>query len=212
MKKIFAIVLVVVMMMSMGSTAFAAEIDYVGDETKNYSDSVSVDVYAKYSADTSGVGVISVDIEHEAMRFVYVADASAGKWDPDTHTYDAQDTVTAGWVAVDGETDAGHILTVTNHSNVPVWIDVADKVDTTNYAGITMDFQNYDNDTASTWAIAELDAGVVNKYDEADNVQILASLGGTIANTETEYVDVADIIVTIYSDDPAGSTTNPANP
>ncbi len=211
MKKIFAIVLVVVMMMSMGSTAFA--VDYIEGETKDYSDSTSIDVYAKYSADTKGVGVISVDIKYEEMRFIFVADGSAGKWNPDTHTYDSTNPVLTKWVAEGGETDGGHVITVINHSNVPVWVNVASAVDTDNYATITgMSFQNYDTATPATWKVEKLEAGQ-NAADnpkavaEADNVRILANLEGTLDPSVDTYEDVADIIITIYGDDPENNET-----
>ena len=207
MKKIFAIALALMLVMSMGTTAFAADLDYVGDETKIYSDSANIDVWAKYSADTSGVSVISVDIEHEAMKFVYVNDNSKGTWNPDDHTFTG-DTVSKGWVAVGGNNEDGNLIKVTNHSNVIVWIDVAGEA----VNPITMKFTNAAD--SSNWAVTTLDAGVENKYDDADYVEILAMLEGDItADTLTGtaddngFVDAGDITVTIYGDDPAATTT-----
>lgn len=56
--------------------------------------------------------VISVDVSWDAMEFTYTP-ASAGTWDPSTHTY-TDGTAEGSW---DSEKNA---ITVTNHSNVDV--------------------------------------------------------------------------------------------
>lgn len=212
MKRIFAIALAITILMSLSTTAFATQVDlgYVGEETKIYTDSSNIDVFAKYSATSDGVGVISVDIEYEAMKFVYVNDTSKGVWNPDKHEFENDTTLQRGWVAVGGTDKSGNQITVTNHSNVIVWVDVASELDIT---GVTMKFTNKED--KSDWKVTDLESALDKAYEKADSVAIMSILDGdinenTLSGTADKngFFNVGDLTVTIYGDDPA-ATTNP---
>lgn len=103
MKKLFAVLLAVVMMATMSVSAFAAE-------TNKGEGSYDVSVSGTY-VPANVADVISVDISWGAMNFTYTA-PSLGTWNPDSHTYTGG--TEGGW-----STDKPSI-TVTNHSNAAV--------------------------------------------------------------------------------------------
>lgn len=113
MKKIFAILLAALMLMSLSVTAFAAEVpaDKVnGDKSK--------DVTANYEAVDASDPVYKVDIEWGSMEFTYTA-ASEGTWNPETHKY--EDASAAAWTYATGANE----VKVTNHSNADVTVEIA---------------------------------------------------------------------------------------
>ena len=112
MKKIFAVLLAALMLMSLSVTAFAAELP--ADATD---DAKSKDVTAKYVGATSGGVVYKVDIEWGSMEFTYTA-ASNGNWDPESHTYTG--ATEAKWTYTEGANE----VKVTNHSNADVTVDI----------------------------------------------------------------------------------------
>lgn len=119
MKKIFAVALALMLVMSMGTSAFAAE--YVGEAALDAADSsTSFDINGKIVDDNTDVSVIAVDVSYGAMRFVFSKDASGELWNPSTHKYDAGATNAEGgsWFAENGS----NYVTITNHSNVAVGV------------------------------------------------------------------------------------------
>lgn len=108
MKKILSLVLALALVMSLGVTAFAAEIN--GDNSK--------DVTANYQAGETSQKVYLVDIVWGSLEFTYT-DASEGTWDPETHTYTG--TKAAEWSCAEG----ANKVEVTNHSNAEVTVEIA---------------------------------------------------------------------------------------
>ena len=108
MKKILSLVLALALVMSLGVTAFAAEIN--GDNSK--------DVTANYQAGETSQKVYLVDIIWGSMEFTYT-DASEGTWDPETHTYTG--TAEAAWSCTEG----ANKVEVTNHSNAEVTVELS---------------------------------------------------------------------------------------
>ena len=103
MKKLTALLLAVMLVMTMSTTAFAATITTAGGYN-------SADVTGTYVTGSAGSTVYSVDIVWGSMAFTYTG-ASEGTWNPATHTY--YDATEAGWSCEDG----ANKITVTNHSN-----------------------------------------------------------------------------------------------
>ena len=104
MKKIVAIMLALVLVMSMSITAFAAELGG------------SRDVTAKYEKTETEETIYNVDIAWGDLAFTY-SETTEKTWNPATHTYD---TVTEGaW----NKTEAS--IQVTNHSNVSVDVSMS---------------------------------------------------------------------------------------
>ena len=105
MKKSFAWILALALVMSMSVTAFAA------DQTNVGTGSYSADVTGTYVEGTTASGTVySVDIAWAGMSFTYHAE-KAPVWDVTDHTY--SEATPAYW---EGE----GTITVTNHSNAVI--------------------------------------------------------------------------------------------
>ena len=102
MKKLISLVLALALVLSLGMTAFAANVDTDGG-------TASTEVVANYSAGTAGGTVFSVDIEWSGMSFTYNG-KSEPVWDPITHTYSGANNE-EGWA------ESNALITITNHSN-----------------------------------------------------------------------------------------------
>lgn len=169
MKKILSLILALILVMSVATTALAATIT-TGDQ--------SIDVQAKYQDNTTTATVYSVDVTWGAMQFTYT-ESGALTWDPATHAY--VDSTSGTW------TGNGNTVTVTNHSNAAV---------TASFAFNALD--DYSTVTGSFDVASEtLDAGVVDGYDTADSVTATLTLAGELAETVTDFTKVGTITVTI---------------
>ena len=176
MKKLFALILAVMMIATLSVTAFAAELpaeSVNGDKSK--------DVTAKYVAGTEATAVYMVDIEWGAMEFTYTA-ASEGTWDPESHTYDGVSE--AKWSYADG----ANKVTVTNHSNAKVSVAIANS-DVTD--GITFTWDK------ETFELASADNGLgENGAGKPVSDSAALTVSGTLAETENA-VKIGTITVTI---------------
>ena len=169
MKKIFAAMIALAMVLSLSVAAFAAEGSNTGNKP---GESQSIDVTAKTETSSSTETVYSVDITWESMTFTYV-ESETKVWDSATHTYST--TTTSGWDKTEAK------ITVTNHSNAAVTATVTYAASDES-SGITGTITN-GTDT--------LDAGVENKPNEADSM--VATL--TISGTPTDSVDADGVVV-----------------
>lgn len=137
-----------------------------------------IDVKAKYNNTASTPTVYSVDLEWDDMTFTYNKSGTK-TWNPTTHTY--TDSTTSGWDKTSATIEA------TNHSN----------------ASVTISFQYQAvGDTGVTGSMSKnsftLEAGVVNKPDEAAKNSSVLNISGTPNGTVTaESITVGTITVTI---------------
>lgn len=162
MKKLFATIIALAMVLSMSVTAFAAE----GSVTGQGAGDKTIDVTAKYDKSTSTETVYNVDIKWDSMTFTYT-ESGTKVWNPATHTYTTSKT--SGW----DKTEAN--VTVTNHSNASVDVSVE-------YAPVA----GTGVSGAVTNGSATLAAGVEGKPDEADSMTATLTISGTPNSTVTE--------------------------
>ena len=96
-----------------GQTGF----NVVGDDDNTAADgadtSTDISIWAKVVE--HGDIVYKVDIEWGAMKFEF--NNQAGKWNTDTHTYDANGGVSAEWTVEDYIDEINNQIKVVNHSN-----------------------------------------------------------------------------------------------
>ena len=102
MKKIVCFVLIFLLIFSMSTTVFAADIE-------ENNGTATGEVKASYVAGEPGGTVISVDIAWNGLEFTYNGE-SHKVWNPETHSYEGEETA-AGWATSNGS------ITITNHSN-----------------------------------------------------------------------------------------------
>ena len=168
MKKTFAMVLNILIVLSMATTAFAA----------TPGESKSIDVTGKYNSVTTEATVYSVDITWENMTFTY-NETTEKIWNAEDHTYT---TNTAGaW----DKTSAS--ITVTNHSNAAVTTSlVYTAIANTGITGTL-------SATHKTLA-----AGVEGKPNEADTMITVLTISGKPAETVTNTgVKIGSITITL---------------
>lgn len=168
MKKILAMVLSILLVLAMATTAVAA----VPGESK------SIDVTGKYNSTTTEATVYSVDILWESMTFTY-NETMEKVWNAENHTYT---TNTSGaW----DKTSAS--ITVTNHSNAAVTASVAYTAMAN--TGITGTLSA----THKTLA-----AGVEGKPNEADALLAVLTISGKPTETVTNSgVKIGSITITL---------------
>lgn len=177
MKKIFALVLAVMMIATMSTTAFAAET--VTTDGGN----ATINVSGTYNAGDAADDVISVDVAWAGMEFTYNA-ASEGTWDPATHSYTG--STTAGW-----STETATI-TVTNHSNVAITATCSFAATATGVVG------KFDGETTKTLNVESADADAYRTAVEGVYPAPSASTEFGISGAAiTENADLGTITVTI---------------
>lgn len=137
MKKIFALVLAVMMIATMSTTAFAAE------TVTNDGGNATISVSGTYSAGGAAATKISVVVSWDAMTFTYT-EGSAGTWNPNTHSYEG--TTNGGW-----STETATI-TVTNHSNAAITATCSFEATATGVVG------KFDGETTKTLNVESADA------------------------------------------------------
>ena len=115
MKKLTSVLLVLIMVLAMGVSAFAGTIgnsaliggsaDVTGDVTVQINDNKTTTVYY-------------VDVTWGTLAFTYNKNDNSGAWDPQTHTYGSGSSA-AGWVENPNAT-----VTINNHSNADIGVNV----------------------------------------------------------------------------------------
>lgn len=172
MKKIATLILALVLVLSLATTAFAetAKLEAKGAEQ-------TIDVKAKYEDQVNDPTVYSVDLEWGAMEFTY-AKVGNHVWQPSDHSYSG--TTDNEWQA------SGNTVKATNHSNADVTVEFAFAAE--DGFSVTGDFD------VDSW---ELAAGVVDAYDAADTVTATLTLGGTLADSVANLTKVGTVTVTL---------------
>lgn len=110
MKKVISMILVLVLVLSMSITAFAAEVPSGGTQS----------ITATYSEVESAI-VYKVDISWGGMVFNYNS-GMENVWNPDTLKFETVQKGEASWAPAE---QGGDTVTVTNHSNTGLLVNVA---------------------------------------------------------------------------------------
>lgn len=114
MRKLFTIVLALILAMGLTTSAFAEDNKAtVNGDTLNTP--ITIGVTGSYAGTDSKKEVYSVDVEWGAMQFQYKTGGSS-EWNPETHKYETH-TGEPVWTA------NGNTVTVTNHSSLPVDVE-----------------------------------------------------------------------------------------
>ena len=186
-KKIFSLFCAAMLVFSMGTTAFATDIDSTEAGSNTATQNVTLNATLSTVPDT-----ISVNVTWENMSFTYT-EGSAASWNPATH-----EEVAAGegtWANTESSDTAK--VTVTNNSNVAVALEIAyngnagqyeDGADT---AGVTVDF------TEAT--LSELAAG--------DTTNVTPVTSGSNANQTSASIKVSGTPEANLSNITAGTIT-----
>ncbi len=162
---------VAVLVTAMPAAANAVSIDTVPGES-------SIDVKAKYQDDSAVQNTYKVDLEWESMEFTYTKGGTQ-KWNPETHEYDT----TAG----DGQwTNNGNVITVTNHSDLPVTANFVFNSD-----------PGYTLTGTFTNTSLPLESAVGTQVDAAPSGTTALSLSGTPDESMTDFTRVGTVTVSI---------------
>ena len=171
MKKLISILLVCMLMVGMGTPAFAAD---------NYSQDVTVTYNA---GNTAGAPVISVDVDWQGFDFTYNA-ASYKVWDPVSLSYSGQDTP-EGWARSDAR------ITVTNNSNAFLECNLSYAA-TAEYNSANVVF------SATRFGVGNADC-IKDGVGQAQSTTITAVPTGTIP-TNTNEATIGTITIQILSE------------
>ncbi len=177
MKKQFALLLTLALVLGLSTTAFAAETDKI--ETQK--GTATADVKATYVAGQSGGTVYSVDVAWEGLTFTYNG-ASTGAWDPATHTYNG--TTAAGWATSNGT------ITVTNHSNAAIKVNLSYTANE-GFDDVSMTFDN------NNFNVGNADSGANGAAGQAKSFTAKVTPAGTLPDTTTTETVIGTITVTI---------------
>ncbi len=183
-RKLFVVILALVLTMSMTATAFAAAgSEEIPRENETFPGApTTIDVTGTYSDTHTSSTVYSVDISWGAMNFTYSISGSLN-WNPKTHAYDNNENI--GWTA-DGNT----IITA-NHSNKAVNVAFAFAKDETNAPSVTGSFNN------ESYTLPTADVGdSLNDPTKAPTNSSTLTISGTL-DPDKKDVKIGTVTVTL---------------
>ena len=179
MKKTIAILLAVMLMMALSTTAFAATIE-------SGTGSSSADVKAKYNGSTPA-DVYSVDITWGAMEFDY--NAAGQKWDTTSHKYVADDQAPAAWAVH----NSSNTINLANNSSKAVAATFAFNADGS-YSGITGEF-TYNAEKLTT--ALTLEKPTADQTAKSYVVSFMPSGALAATHSSSAYAKIGSITVTL---------------
>lgn len=180
MKKLLAIICSILVVLAVGTTAFAAS----PIEALNGSDSASVK--GVYRAGTSADEVYNIEITWGSLEFTYTG-ADKGAWDPASHAYSGGNA--GGWSC---DTNADKI-TVANHSNAAVNATFQYN-GKTGYTGITGTFKETSG-TAND-GILVLPTAVGTAVNNAPSADVKLVLSGELNKGVTNQA-IGTVVITL---------------
>lgn len=190
MKKLGALLMALVMVLSLSVTAFAADpADKTGMDLSDEKKTASHDVLGKVVGDDTTAKKYSVDVTWGSMVFTYDIGSNAATWNPETHVYDATSTGTSLWSCA---ADADKV-TVTNHSNAAV--NVAFAFSGAAYTTVTASLKNGDTDLVTSGATLATAENTLPA--EAPSVTGTVSLTGSVPTTMEDNTKLFTLTVTL---------------
>ncbi len=180
MKKFFAFVSALALALSLAAVPAFAETIYTSNGSTSHAVTATYDDGSgSGSGGGSGTVVYSVNIEWGAMEFTYTA-ASAGKWNPDTHSYGAN--TEASWSSNNTNT-----VKITNHSNASVTATLSYSPEV-GFEGITGIFDN---------ATIDLETAVGTTVASAPTATARLTLSGDLTDTSASKTTIGTVTVTL---------------
>ena len=177
MKKILTLILSLALLCVMAVPAMAA------DTISQKDGSASANVKGTYVPGSGTATVYSVDIAWGSLEFTYT-DASKGTWNPESHSYDG--AVAAAWSCEDGADK----ITVTNHSNAPVNIELQQNLKDSFAEKISLSFSK----DVQEWS---LDDAENTDVDNAPSMMITVTPSGALTEDTTAGTVIGTITVTL---------------
>lgn len=167
----------------------------------------NITVTGIYQAGTPATDVISVDLVWDAMDFTYT-EGSKGDWNAAEHKY--ENATAGGWTWDDAiETKTAPVITVTNHSNIPVKASFAFAANVSGLDGLFSDSELL-LDTAENTA-PENAPSAQNTFslagDGIDATQNVGTVTVTVANAFTT-ISTANFDVSSHVETDVYNVTN----
>ena len=182
MKKLFALILAVLMIASLSVIGFAAEVDggTTGDVNVNVTDK-----NGNQLKDEDVTDIYYIVVSWNKLNFTFVTEQSIGdlKWDAENHKYA---NLVGQWKDADND---GSVITITNHSNATVNISAAfanDSKTSDVNLGVTAALTNGDK---------TLQSAVGTTVANAPYTTYTVSVNGTPTMLETYKVDTVTVTI-----------------
>ena len=186
MKKILSIALCLVLILSLGTTAYAAD-TITGGQSQT--------VTGNYQAAAEAGTVYSVDIQWGSLEFTYEVPAQV--WDTETHTYKAPDDAAPQWVCEDGANQ----VTVVNRSNAGIDVTVTTDM---GESGITATVSD-----EGKFILASADATITaeNATGQETKGSVTITLAGELSKEHTAGSAIGTVTVTLAAVQPPAEPT-----
>ena len=174
-KNVFSIMLCLVLLLSMSTTAYA---------TETITGGTSATVTGTIEPLEEAATVYSVDIQWGSLEFTYEVPAQV--WDTETHTYKSPDDAIPQWVCEDGANQ----VTVVNRSNAGIDVTVTTDM---GESGITADVDN------GTFTLESADATITDTVTTGTETSNSATitLSGELASDHEAGSAIGTVTVTL---------------
>lgn len=195
MKKILSIALCLVLILSLGTTAYAAD-TITGGQSQT--------VTGNYQAAAEAGTVYSVEIQWGSLEFTYEVPAQV--WDTETHTYKSPDDATPQWVCKTDEdettVDANEVRVV-NRSNAGIDVTVTTDM---GESGITA---TVSDEGKFTLASADATITAENATGQETKGSVTITLEGELSKEHTAGGTIGTVTVTLAAAQTGTETTAP---